>query len=90
MFITSYCFTADIPKVSLLQFLAQAPPELFCFIVLPNEPSIYGYFLSDELMEYFTNEFAVNSLRIIPEEEIMQAQKATARKIWGNPELLNL
>ena len=90
MFITSHYFKAEISKVTLMEFLSSAPPDMFCFIIPKDEPFVYGIFLSDELIEYFLNEFIVKSFLNISKEELRQALEATGIGIWGNAEILNL
>jgi hypothetical protein len=87
-FITSYIFRAEISKTALLDFITKTPPEYYYFLV-PSGPFVYGFFLTNDVVEYFTNEFPVKSLEIIPKEEIKKIVNTPGCKIWGNRELLN-
>ena len=88
MFINSYVFKAEVAKASLAAFFAHVSPEHYCFLVPPTGGHVYGYFLSQDIMEYFTNEFPVKSLQIIPPNE-MKKIAANAHTLWGSRELLH-
>ena len=86
-FIQTYSFKADVSKPALIDFISRTPPEAFLFLVT-DEPAIYGMFVSSEVMEFFTNEFPVHSLEIIPEETIRLKMMMKAGKAWGNRDLV--
>jgi hypothetical protein len=88
MFVTSYYFKAEIAKPVLLDFIAKTPPELFYFLV-PAGNYVFGLFLTDELVEYFTNEFPVRSFEIVQPHVLKSLVATQDCKIWGNQELLS-
>ncbi|MEI6945962.1 hypothetical protein V9K67_02095 [Paraflavisolibacter sp. H34] len=88
-FIRIYPFRAEIPKPALLEFIARTPPDCFCFLVASG-PWVYGLFLSEEVVEYFTNEFPCHRFEIVAPEEVRKARFGHGCKVWGNAELLTL
>ncbi len=86
-FITTHFFKAKIAKAELIEFISLAPSELYFFII-SSEPVVYGMFVSDEVVEFFTNEFTVQLFEIVSEETISSKLLVKDFKIWGNKELL--
>lgn len=86
-FIHTYSFKADVPKPALIDFISRTPPEAYLFL-LTDEPAVYGMFVSVEVMEFFTNEFPVRSLEIVPEETIRFKMMMKTCKVWGNKDLV--
>lgn len=71
----------------LLDFIARTPPELYYLLLTPDK-TIYGVFLSEDVMEYFINEFLPLTLEIISTTVLLKAAHAAGCKAWGNPDLL--
>ena len=86
-FIHTYAFKADVPKPALIDFISRTPPESFLFLVT-DEPVVYGLLVSGEVLEFFTNEFPVRSLEIVPEETLRLQMMRKTCKVWGNKDLL--
>ena len=87
-FINTYIFKAELPKPAIMDFIARTPPELF--LMASSGQFIYGILLTDEVAEYFTNEFKIITFEIIQPQELKKVISTPECKIWGNRELLNL
>jgi hypothetical protein len=72
-----------------MSFIASVPAEYYYFLV-PDDHSIYGMFISEEVVEYFINEFPLQAFEIVRPEEIRKVMQIKGCKIWGNKELLAL
>lgn len=71
-----------------MDFIAQTPAEAY-FLVIPlagNE--VYGMVISEDVIEYLTNEFAVQSLELIPPAQVKKVMATAACKKSGNYALL--
>lgn len=86
-FIRTYTFRTEIARPALLDFIARTPPEYFYFLVTGG-PDVYGMFLTDDVVEYFTNEFPVRSFEIIEQGKLNEILTQPGCKVWGNRELL--
>ncbi len=87
-FIVTYWLRAELSKPALMEFLARVPAEHY--LLLPDGNWVYGIFISEEVMEFFTNECAVRTLEVIPAGEVHRLAAAPGARIWGNRELLAL
>jgi hypothetical protein len=87
-FVTPYCFRAEMSKPALMDFIARTPMEAYC--LLPEGSWVYGLVISNEVLEYLTNEFAVRTLEIIPAGEFQRLASRPQCRIWGSRELLAL
>ncbi|HEU4472082.1 MAG TPA: hypothetical protein VFR58_13410 [Flavisolibacter sp.] len=85
-YINTYTFKAEIGKTALMGFIATVPPELFCFVISKTGDN-YGHFIGDDVIEYFTNEFPVKSLEIVPFEKLKELERRGCL-VWGNKEIL--
>ena len=85
-YIRTYIFKAELSKPALLDFISKTPPEYYCFLV-PDGTSLYGLLLTDDVIEYFINEFSVRSLEMVGSDEIQNVLSTPGCKIWGNREL---
>lgn len=72
-----------------MSFIASVPAEYYYFLV-PDDNTIYGMFISEEVVEYFTNEFPLQSFEIVRPDEIKKALQVKGCKVWGNKELLGI
>jgi hypothetical protein len=88
MFVTTYLFRAEVSKASLIAFISNAPPEYYSFLVPPDGTYVYGCMLTDDIVEYFLNEFPVRTFYIVEKAEIDAVAKIPGCKFWGNRELL--
>jgi hypothetical protein len=87
-YINTYIFRAEVPKLSLLEFMSRTPPEYYIFLV-PAGPYVYGLFINNDVVEYFTNEFKVVTFEIVQLDELMKVMDSGC-KLWGNRELLSI
>ena len=87
-FINTYIFKAELPKPAIMDFIARTPSELF--LMVPSGQFIYGILMTDEVAEYFTNEFKIITFEIIQPSELRKVLSIPGCKVWGNRELLNL
>ncbi len=87
-FISTYTFRTEVPKPALLDFIAKTPPEYFYFLV-PEGSYVYGMFLTDDVVEYFTNEFPVQTFEIVQADVLKEVSSRPGCKVWGNKELLS-
>ncbi|MCW3105776.1 MAG: hypothetical protein JWQ09_282 [Segetibacter sp.] len=87
MFIPAYSFKVQIPKSRLLEFVANVPPELYFFFVPKVSGAIYGYLVSDDLVEYFLNEFPAKDFQIITMDMINQIANKPGYDFWGDNDL---
>ena len=85
-FIRTYIFKAELSKPALLDFISKTPPEYYCFVV--EGTSLYGMLLTDDVIEYFINEFSVKSLEMVDPEIIRKVLITPGCKVWGNRELI--
>ena len=85
-FVRTYIFKAELSKPALLDFISKTPPEYYCFLV-PDGHSLYGMLVTDDVIEYFINEFSVQSLEIVGWDVIRKVFSTPGCKIWGNREL---
>ena len=85
-FIRTYTFRTEIARPALLDFISRTPPEYFYFLVT-GDSQIYGMFLTDDVVEYFTNEFPVRTFEIIEQEALREILLQPGCKVWGNREL---
>lgn len=90
MFIKSFTFRADISKPNLLGFIGSTAPDFYFFLVPIKGSIIYGHIMSEEVMEYLTNEFPVNSLEIIKMEKFQELMHSGEFKQCGTKELIPL
>jgi hypothetical protein len=88
-FISTYTFRTEIARPALLDFIARTPPEYFYFLVTGG-PHVYGMFLTDDVVEYFTNEFPVQTFEIVEPGMLKEILSQPGCKVWGNRELLGL
>jgi hypothetical protein len=87
-FISTYTFRTQISRPALLDFIAKTPPEYFYFLV-SSDAYVYGMFLTDDVVEYFTNEFPVQTFEIVHTDVLNKILKEPGCKVWGNKELLS-
>jgi hypothetical protein len=87
-FINTYIFKAELSKTAIMDFIARTPPELF--LMASSGQFIYGILMTDEVAEYFTNEFKIITFEIIQPQELKKVLSIPGCKVWGNWELLNL
>ena len=88
MFIPSYLFKAHIKKVELLRFVATVSPTLYCFLIPKSTDNfVYGYLISDEVVEYFLNEYLVKDFAILGIEELKEVVEKCEYEVWDNREL---
>jgi hypothetical protein len=87
-FISTYTFRTEVSKPALLDFIAKTPPEYFYFLV-PGGPYVYGMFLTDDVVEYFINEFPVQTFEIVQAAVLNEILSQPGCKVWGNRELLS-
>ena len=85
----TYAFIAHISKPGLMDFISRVQPDLYVFAITPND-EVYGMIMTDELMEYFTNEFGVKHLEHVATNQIITATQTYGCKICGSRELLDL
>jgi hypothetical protein len=86
-FISTYTFRTEIAMPALLDFIARTPPEYFYFLVTGGT-HVYGMFLTDDVVEYFTNEFPVRTFEIVEPGVLHEIFLQSGCKVWGNRELV--
>ena len=87
-FIVTYWLRAELSKPAIMEFLARVPAGQY--LLVPSDNWVYGVVVSDEVMEFFTNECSVRSLEFIPAAEVRQLAARPGARVWGNRELLTL
>ena len=66
-----------------MDFIARTAPEHYYLI--PGGGNIYyGMFISEEIVEYFTNEFTVRNLDIVTQVEVKRILALPGSKVWGD------
>lgn len=85
--LTSYWFRAELPKTAIMDFISRTPPEYY--FLVPDGTWTYGMVMTDEVMEFLTNEFSVKSLEIIQPVELKKILTKPGVKVWGNQDLIN-
>jgi hypothetical protein len=90
MYVDASFFRVAVEKRALMQFLANVPAKQYCFVVIPNTSWIYACFLSNDCVEYLTNECLVQEIVSVPKEVIRKAAETKEKKLWSNEEILYL
>lgn len=87
-FIQPVSFKAVLSKPALMDFIAKTPADAY-FLVIPSTGNeVYGIVISEDVIEYLTNEFTVHSLELIPPAQVQKVLATTACKKSGNYALL--
>jgi hypothetical protein len=87
-FFITYCFKAEISKITVMDFIAKTPPHYYFMIMAGSE--LYGIFQSADTVEFFTNEFSVQGLEIISIEKIKEISTIFSHTCWGNRDLMDI
>jgi hypothetical protein len=85
--LNTYCFKAELSKIAIMDFISKTPAEYY--FLIPDGVLVYGMMVTNEVMEFLINEFAVKSLEIISLSEIKKAIARPGAKFWGNTDLVN-
>jgi hypothetical protein len=87
-FIVTYWLRAELSKPAIMEFLARVPAEQY--LLIPRDNGVYGVVVSDEVMEFFTNECSVKALEVVPAAQVRQLAAEPGARVWGTRELLTL
>lgn len=87
-FIHPVWFRVNLPQVSVMRFIAETPSEYY--LMGASGDSLYHVVvLTEDVVEYLTNEFRVNDLVMTTPAEVKMVLRSCSKK-WGNQELLHL
>jgi hypothetical protein len=81
-------FRVELTPPTLMNFIGSTPPEAYCLVPMGGLV-YYGIAISDDVVEYLTNEFLVKSLEIVSSEQIKKLTLKPGCKIWGNADLID-
>jgi hypothetical protein len=71
-----------------MDFISRTPPDCY-FLVPVNGNMYYGMVLSEDTVEYLTNEFTVHRLEIVDSVEVRKILTQPGCKIFGNKDLID-
>jgi hypothetical protein len=87
-FIQTVSFVAEMSKPSLMDFIARTPADVY-FLVIPFTGNrVFGIVISDDVLEYLTNEFTILSLELVPQAQISKYLGEGNCRKTGNESLL--
>jgi hypothetical protein len=87
-FINPVWFRVNRPQISVMWFIAETAPEHY-FMGTTGGSVYHAVVLSEDIVEYLTNEYQVEELVIVSPAEVKKVLRSCSRK-WGNWELLDL
>lgn len=79
-------FRADLSKTAVMDFIARTAPEHY-YLIPAGGSTYYGMFISEDVVEYFINEFTVSNLDIVTQIEVKRMLSQPGCKIWGSKDL---
>lgn len=71
-----------------MDFIARTPAEAYFLAIPLTGNEIYGIVISEDVIEYLTNEFTVRSLALLLPAQVKKIMATTACKKAGNYALL--
>jgi hypothetical protein len=87
-FIQPVSFKAVLSKPALMDFIAKTPAEAYFLVIPATGNEVYGIVISEDVIEYLTNEFTVHSLEFVPPAQVQKVMANTPCKKSGNYALL--
>jgi hypothetical protein len=71
-----------------MDFIGRTPSDVYC-LTPAGGYVYYGIVISDDILEFLTNEFQVRNLEIVNSAEITKLSTKPGCKIWGNVDLID-